>query len=225
MKNRYWLRKQTAAVLSVGLLLLPIARAEEDPIAWTVSSMTLREKVGQLFMVRPDALEGRFSAAELEDNSIVGSTEVTETMRAAYAQYPCGGFALFRKNILSPEQLKAFAESLHVLGAYTPMLGIDEEGGSIARIANHPAGFPVPKFPAMSAIAQRGDQSQAYALGQGIGAYLAKYGLDIDFAPVADVNTNPNNPVIGSRAFGDDPIRAAGMVRQVISGLHEIRNQ
>ena len=220
--NRFsMLKKRAAALLSVGLLLTPAARAEEDPVAVLLQGMTLREKVGQMFMVRPDALEGRFGPAELEDNSIVGSTEVTEEMRAVYAAYPCGGFALFRKNILSPEQLTAFTEGLHSLGAYRPMLGIDEEGGNIARIANHPAGFQVPKFPTMNTIAQSGDETRAYAVGQGIGAYLAQYGLDIDFAPVADVNTNPKNTVIGSRAFGNDPARAAGMVRQVIQGLHE----
>ena len=58
--------------------------------------MTLREKVGQLFMVRPDALEERFSTAELEDNSITGTTQVSDEMREKYRQYPCGGFALFR---------------------------------------------------------------------------------------------------------------------------------
>ena len=142
-------------------------------------------------------------------------------MRAAYERYPCGGFALFRKNILDPGQLTAFTAELHGLGAVKPVLGIDEEGGRIARIANHPADFGVPKFPAMGKIAASGDVSQAYAAGQGIGAYLKRFGLDVDFAPVADVNTNPRNPVIGDRAFGDDPEQAAEMVRAVILGLHE----
>ena len=64
-------------------------------------------------------------------------------MKDKYADYPCGGFALFRKNIISPSQLKGFTESLHALSSCAPMLGIDEEGGRIARIANHPANFNV----------------------------------------------------------------------------------
>jgi beta-N-acetylhexosaminidase len=214
-------KRISAALLSMGLLVTPVAGAEGDPVARQMQSMTLREKVGQLFMIRPDALEGRFGPAELEDNSIIGTTRVSEEMKRTYANYPCGGFALFRKNIISPSQLMGFTEALHALNSCAPMLGIDEEGGRIARIANHPANFNVTKFPSMGAIAQSGDESQAFAAGKTIGAYLSAYGLDIDFAPVADVNTNPKNPVIGDRAFGDDPAVAAGMVKQVIAGLHE----
>ena len=214
--------KRTAALLSAGMLLIPAALAEEDdPILRRIAGMTLREKVGQMFMVRPDALEGRFGPAELEDNSITGAIAVTQEMRAVYAQYPCGGFALFRKNMLTPDQLRAFTDDLHDLSAVPPMLAVDEEGGRIARIANHPANFGVPKFPAMGKIAADGDEDLAYRAGLEIGTYLCEYGFDIDFAPVADVNTNPRNPVIGDRAFGDDPDTAAGMVRQVVRGLHD----
>ena len=214
--------KRAAALLSAGMLLIPGALAEEeDPILRRMAGMTLREKVGKMFMVRPDALEGRFGPAELEDNGIAGTAAVTEEMRAVYARYPCGGFALFRKNIRTPDQLRVFTAELHALNAVPPMLGIDEEGGRIARIANHPNAFGVPKFPTMGKIAASGDEALAYQAGCSIGSYLCEYGFDIDFAPVADVNTNPRNPVIGDRAFGDDPDTAAGMVRQVVRGLHD----
>ena len=216
---RRW--RRAAAVLCLWLLLYPGAGAEEDEIMMEIGRMTLREKVGQLFMVRPDALMESFSPAELEDNTITGATEVTDAMRETYRQYPCGGFALFRKNILSPSQLRALTAGLHGLGNPAPVIGIDEEGGKIARIANHPADFGVRKFPPMGEIAKTGDESLAYEAGREIGIYLAAYGVDIDFAPVADVNTNPLNPVIGDRAFGDDPAVAAAMVKQVIRGLHE----
>ena len=208
--------------VSAGLaLFMPFASAwaEADPVAAQMAGMSLREKVGQLFIIRPDALEGRFSPAELEDNSIVGSTAVTDEMRAVYARYPCGGFALFRKNITSPDQLLAFTQALHGLNSVQPLLAIDEEGGSIARIANHPANFGVPKFPSMGSIAASGDPARAYELGVTIGGYLKAYGLDVNFAPVADVNTNPRNPVIGNRAFGSDPELAAQMVANVVNGL------
>ncbi len=214
-------RRRLAAVLSLCMLLCPGAPAEEDEIVRKIGQMTLREKAGQLFMARPDVLEGRFSAAELEDNSIIGTTEVSDALRETYRKYPCGGFALFRKNILSPSQLRELTAGLHGLGDPAPVIGIDEEGGRIARIANHPDDFGVRKFPPMGQIAAGGDENLAYEAGREIGAYLADYGVDIDFAPVADVNTNPLNPVIGDRAFGDDPAAAAAMVKQVIRGLHE----
>ena len=220
-KKRLTLQRPMAALLSMGLLLSSAALAEDDPIVRRMEGLTLRQKVGQLFMIRPDALEGRFGPAELEDNSITGSTRVSDEMYALYDQYPCGGFALFRKNILSPSQLRGFTEKLHSLGPVTPVLGIDEEGGRIARIANHPYDFHVQKFPAMGQIAASGDLTQARKAGKTIGEYLRAYGFDIDFAPVTDVNTNPLNPVIGDRAFGDDPQTAALMAEQVIYGLHE----
>ena len=212
--------KKLLALLSMGLLLMPTAMGEEDPVLLQMEKMSLREKVGQLFMIRPDALESRFGPAELEDNSITGTTRVSDEMRQAYANYPCGGFALFRKNILSPSQLNMFTQNLHTLNDLTPMLGIDEEGGRIARIANHPANFGVRKFSSMGSIAASGDESKAFEVGRTIGQYLKAYGFNIDFAPVADVNTNPRNPVIGDRAFGNDPNAAAVMVRRVIEGLH-----
>ncbi len=81
-------KRISAALLSMGLLVTPAAGAEGDPVVRQMQSMTLREKVGQLFMIRPDSLEGRFGPAELEDNSIIGTTRVSEEMTRTYANYP-----------------------------------------------------------------------------------------------------------------------------------------
>lgn len=214
------MRKPFALFLAVLLLGIPWAGAE-NRMEEELKQMTLREKVGQLFVVRPDALEGRFAPAQLEDNNITGTTKVSEEMQEVYRDYPCGGFAIFRKNILSPSQLNSFAQHLHALNDVTPLLAIDEEGGSVARIANHPVKFGVTKFPPMGEIAASGDLSRAYEVGSTIGSYLKSFHMDVDFAPVADVNTNPRNPVIGSRAFGDDPVLAGQMVQQVVMGLRD----
>lgn len=185
-----------------------------------MENMTLREKVGQLFIIRPEALEQRFLVAQLEDIGAAGATEVTEGMEASYSRYPCGGFALFGKNILSPKQLKMFTEKLHALGTIRPVLAVDEEGGRVARLANHPSNFGVRKTPSMEALAKTKDPEKAYEAGRTIGAYLTEYGFEIDFAPVADINTNPRNTVIGDRAFGSDPELAARMVASYVEGLH-----
>ncbi|MBQ6564225.1 MAG: glycoside hydrolase [Clostridia bacterium] len=183
-----------------------------------LKAMTLRQKVGKLFYTRPGALESRFSPSGLEDNSIMGSTEVTDEMRAVYEAYPCGGFTLFIKNIVDPKQFLSFTRDLHSLGDV--LLAIGEEGGNISRLANHPA-FDVPSYPPMETIARTGDPENAYEAGRTIGAYLREYGLDINYAPVADVNTNPANPIIGSRAFGSDPAVAARFVTRFLDGLHD----
>lgn len=221
-KKRFYLFRWSGALLSLLVYCMVsclCTSAAEEEIWKEIRQMTLREKIGQLFIVRPDALEMRYSAAELEDNSILGTVAVTEDMRKMYQQYPCGGFGIFRKNIVDEEQLLTLTKGLHSLGKISPILCIDEEGGSVARIGNHKA-FHVTKYPDMEQIGRTGDTGRAYEAGAGIGAYLRYYGLDVDFAPVADVNTNPHNPVIGRRAFGDDPVKAAQMVQAYLNGLH-----
>lgn len=61
-------------------------------------------------------------------------------------------------------------------------------------------------------------------MGRTIGGYLKHYGFNLDLAPVADVNSNPLNPVIGRRAFSSDPDVTAGMVRAAVQGFHEARD-
>jgi beta-glucosidase-like glycosyl hydrolase len=73
----------------------------------------------------------------------------------------------------------------------------------------------------MAAIGATGDPANAYECGNTIGTYLNRYGFDIDFAPVADVNTNPENIVIGPRAFSDNPAVAAPMVTNYLQGLKD----
>ena len=86
MKRSFCLLRCLSALLPFGMLFCQVhARALEDPIADRISRMSLREKVGQLFMIRPDALEGRFGPDDLENNSITGTTQVTDEMRERYA--------------------------------------------------------------------------------------------------------------------------------------------
>ena len=156
-----------------------------------ISEMTLREKVGQLFNVRAEDLDLTSSYT-----ITAGSTVVTE----GFNRYPCGGITLFAANIKNPEQIKALTKYLHGLGNY-PLICVDEEGGRVARIANN-SNFNVVKYASMSAVGATGDPKKAYEAGDNIGSYLSLYGFDVDLAPVSDVNTNPENVVIGDRAFG-----------------------
>lgn len=175
-----------------------------------IATMTLREKVGMLFWIRPESLIA-------DEEGKVRS--FTSEMKKNYEKYPAGGFVLFGKNLKDEETLIKLTSDIHKMNERA-FIAIDEEGGTISRIAKCDA-FDVERFPDMEEIALAGDESEAYRLGITIGGYLHEYGIDADFAPVADVNTNPDNPVIGKRAFGDDPEVAAGMVCKVIDGLHD----
>ena len=123
-------KRNTKAFLCIlticAFYCFPAAARDEASIWKEISQMTLKEKIGQLFVIRPDALEGRFSATELEDNQILGTVAVTEEMREMYRQYPCGGFCIFRKNIVDSNQLLSLTEGLHNLGKIRPILCIDE---------------------------------------------------------------------------------------------------
>ena len=186
-----------------------------------LDSMTTEEKVAQLIFTLPEALTERVSIKNLSDDEKI--TVVTDEMRRVYEEYPIGGFILFARNVETPGQLKKLTSDLHALGDIEPLITIDEEGGSVTRIARN-SNFNVAKFADNAVIADTSNKKNALDLGTKIGAYLTEYGIDLDFAPVADVNTNPNNPVIGKRAFGSDPEVAAEMVTSVIEGLHKSDN-
>jgi len=210
--------KKCLSILLCVLFIFCPGCQKKDRIQEQLDKMTLEEKVGQLFIVRPDALTS-LSLDIVNSAKAEGVLTVTEEMKEKYAKYPVGGFALFGKNIADEEQLSKLTTDLHALSSIAPLICIDEEGGRITRIASN-SNFDVEKFAKMSEIAESEDYDEAYRLGETIGGYLERFGIDVDFAPVADVNTNPNNTVIGSRAFGSDPQVASQMIRNVIEGLH-----
>ena len=194
----------------------------EKPVVTNLDSllgtMSLREKIGQMFYVRPECLDTTIDMQN-EDYVSMQLREVNDVMKEAAERYPVGGIILYAHNLQDATQLKRFVQDIHALPG-SPLVCIDEEGGRVARIANH-QNFNEPKFNSMAAIGASGDSTKAYNCGKTIGTYLHKYGIDINFAPVADVNTNPENIVIGNRAFSDDPQVAAVMVRNYLQGMKE----
>lgn len=121
-----------------------------------LSRMTLRQKVGQLFLVRPDALDLKLSLAQIDDPNTPGVVSVTQDFLSTLEQYPVGGFVQFAKNIESPDQLLAFNEALSQASPIPPFLSVDEEGGLVARLANHP-GFDLPRYRSAGAVGAEGD--------------------------------------------------------------------
>ena len=212
--------KKLFVCLCAALLLMTCAYGEETDVQALLQSMTLREKVGQLFFVRPDALDESMELALVNDSAAEGVTSVTPSVEQGLRDYPVGGVALFGKNLEGEEQMTKLLAGLQGASKVPLLFCIDEEGGIVARIANKGV-FDVPKTDPMESIAQTGDPENARTACRNIGTYLHKFGYHLDFAPVADVNTNPLNTVIGSRAFGDDPTLAAEMVRAAVEGFHE----
>lgn len=178
-----------------------------------LSAMTLEQKVAQMFMVTPEAL--------------TGCTRVTaagETTKQSFTQYPVGGMIYMAGNLTDPEQTRSMldnmeAYSMELLGIPV-FLGVDEEGGTVARIAKNEA-FGVENVGDMSKIGASGDIQKARQAGSTIGAYLADLGFNLDFAPVADVWSNEKNTVVKYRSFGSDAALVQDMVKAQIAGLSE----
>ena len=198
---------------------VPVEPTLEDKVEEQLRQMTLREKVGQMIFVRPEDLDTTIHWNTFDDLMPLELQEVNDCMKRVNEKYPVGGIILYAWNIKDETQLSRFISQIRSLKG-SPLLCIDEEGGRVARIANN-ANFNVKKYESMSAIGITGDPANAYECGNTIGTYLKKYGFDIDFAPVADVNTNPENIVIGARAFSDNPEVAAPMVTNYLQGLKD----
>lgn len=205
-----------------GVLLLSLAAActkdpgpenPEEPKKYALKElgqMSLREKVGQLFNVRVESLV---------PGAIGSVTGGSDALTDFFRQYPCGGVTLFAANITYPYQTSVFTEYLHGLDNY-PLICVDEEGGRVARIGKNP-NFPVTRVGTMASVGATGDPQKAKEAGSTIGEYLFRYGFDMDLAPVSDVNTNPDNVVIGDRAFGSSPELVGSMVEAFLAGLKQ----
>ncbi len=229
MKTKGWL-----AVLALGLLCgclpaheeaaAPAVTATPQPSPTTpapeplLDQLTLRQKVGQLFFVRPDALDPTQDPRQIEDPDAPGVIALTPSMEETLAQYPVGGVVLFGKNITDPAQLTAFSAALRSAGEVPLLLAVDEEGGAVTRLAVN-AAFGLPIYESAAAVGAQGPAAVTEMCAT-IGGYLAEYGIGLDFAPVADVNTNPRNPIIGTRAFSSDPQAAAEGVAAAVEGFH-----
>ena len=214
-----------AAILICGFVLTSCLNSDDpivspvDEVEAQLQQMTLREKVGQLFYIRLESLDPSIEWTTYDDLASIKILEVTEKMKRVNEDYPVGGIILYAWNIEDEAQLARIILQVRALNG-NPLLCIDEEGGRVSRIANNP-NFNVKKYESMASIGATDDPQNAYECGNTIGTYLSRYGFDIDFAPVADVNTNPENVVIGPRAFSDDPTVAAPMVVNYLQGLKD----
>ncbi len=177
-----------------------------------LSSMTLEEKVAQLFFVAPESL--------VETDPVV---ETDMAFAEALHEYPVGGVVYFAKNLLDAEQttqMLSIAQENYRSGQNLPLfLAVDEEGGRVRRIGKN-ENFHVESVDAMGTLAKNGDTKVIFDAADTIGSYLNELGFNVDFAPDADVITNPENAVIGDRSFGTDPSLVSDMAASYSDGLH-----
>lgn len=183
-----------------------------------VDSMSLEEKVAQLFLVQPEAIV-----------DIGTATAAGDATKQAINKTPVGGFVYFSDNLQSEQQVQDMLRNVQKYSedriGLPAFLSVDEEGGTVARVAST-GRFDVTDVGDMAKIGASGDVDQAKQAGDTIGTYLSDLGFNLDFAPDADVLTNPENTVVKKRSFGSDPRVVSDMSLAVAQGLaqHQVHS-
>ena len=176
--------------------------------------MTLREKIAQMCFVMPEALLGTDDAV----------TAAGEDEKAAFDKTPVGGVILMGQNLQSTSQTKALCAALQSFSesrlGLPVFIGVDEEGGDVARVSGT-GKFGIGAVPRMATVGASGDPAQARSWGRKVGGYLKDLGFNLDFAPDADVLSNPANTVVKTRSFGADGDLVALMARAFAEGLQK----
>jgi beta-N-acetylhexosaminidase len=170
-----------------------------DPIKDQIKNMTPDEKIGQMVIVGIDGYENNDNSKQLIE------------------KYKVGGFIFFSRNIENPTQFLTLVNSLKTVNMMnkTPLFfSIDEEGGRVSRMPKEILNLPTSK-----SIGKIDNPDFSYKIGGLIGEELKLFGLNMDFAPVLDINSNPQNPVIGERAFGSKADTVSKLGVQTMKGV------
>lgn len=187
------------------------ARAAVDE---RIGAMTLEQKVAQLFIVTPEAL-------------VEGVSQVTQAgdmTREGVTVHPVGGIVYFAQNLLDPEQTTTMLANVKQFyadaGNVAPFIAVDEEGGTVVRVADNEA-FGAQDVGDASALGSAGDTEAAKRAAEQIADYLMPLGFNLDFAPVADVVDPLRSDTMGLRSFSSDAAVAADMVRAEVEGFRD----
>ena len=184
----------------------------DEQIDEMLEGMTLGEKAAQLFVVLPEDLVDGVSCV----------VQAGDATRKGLETYPVGGIIYMEQNLQSEEQVKEMLRNVQQFSRERtglPLLTcVDEEGGTVARVAGS-GNFDVTNVGNMSEIGASGDTERARQAGETIGTYLSELGFNLDFAPDADVWSNPANEIVRYRSFGTDPERVSEMSMAVLDGL------
>lgn len=203
----------TLLIVAAGTVSAQRNLTEEDysEISRLVAEMPLEQKIAQ--MIIPSMRVWNVNGYS------VNLTELNDDLREVLRRYSFGGVVLFGSNILNAEQTSVLVHDIQqtsLEGGADALLFIstDQEGGYVTRLNTGT------QMPGNMALAASGNPKNAELSATVIGQELASLGINVDFAPVVDVNNNPSNPVIGVRAFSDDPTVISSYAIPFINGLH-----
>lgn len=179
-----------------------------------LESMSLHEKVCQMMIM--------YQSQMPEVSGKVSTTETGEALRASLEKWPVGGILYDASNMKSHTQLTELIEKGQSYSKYPMFTAVDEEGGRVARVGNT-LGYLIGDAATIGAMLtfENSGTDVAYKNANIIGQNIISHGLNLDFAPVADVHSNPANPVINTRAYATTFDGAANLIPYAVNGYHD----
>ncbi len=185
------------------------AEPRRSAVDAVLAALSTEQRVGQLFMPAfPVDQRGR------------GLLAVDDNVRRLMQQIQPGGVLLVGLNVDSTEQLTRLIQELQQNAALPLLIATDHEGGAVSRISAS-GKIPATSIPSPHVVGAVADPALAYRLGAVIGRELRSLGIQVNFAPVADLRTNPGNTVIGERSFGSDPEVVGRIVAALVRGMQQ----
>ncbi len=175
---------------------------KEDEIQMTFANMSLDEKIAQMIIV------------DFQNQNI------TENELNLLRELKPGGIILFSENFTTYDETLNLIKNIKATSDIPMFISIDEEGGRVSRLSNL-QDVEMASIPPMLEIGQTNDKDVAYEIGMIIGQRLNVFGINMDFAPILDIYSNPQNTVIGDRSFGNDSTKVSSMALQVAKGLND----
>ena len=203
------MKKITLCILLIitTLLTLSLSRCSNknnqtiDVIQQKLDNMTLDEKIGQMITIGIDGYS------------------VDDTAKQLITDKKVGGVILFKNNISYSNQLLQLINDIKGINSTNKIpifISVDQEGGRVNRLPSE-----IKSLPSNEIIGNKNDNKLAYDIGKNIGYALGSFGFNMDFAPVLDVNSNPNNTVIGDRSFSNDKDKVASLGASEINGFKD----
>ena len=203
------MKKITLCILLIitTLLTLSLSRCSNknnqtiDVIQQKLDNMTLDEKIGQMITIGIDGYS------------------VDDTAKQLITDKKVGGVILFKNNISYSNQLLQLINDIKGINSTNKIpifISVDQEGGRVNRLPSE-----IKSLPSNEVVGNKNDNKLAYDIGKNIGYALGSFGFNMDFAPVLDVNSNPNNTVIGDRSFSNDKDKVASLGASEINGFKD----
>ena len=176
-----------------------------------IQEMSLDEKIYQLFIVTPE---------DIVNHAVTTAVQTGNMTKTALEEKPVSGLIYFSQNFEDEAQTtKMITDAQNYVQSVNHQIGlwvaVDEEGGSVARVADT---LNTTKIDTMAALGERNDREEVVNAGSQIAEDISKFGFNLDFAPVADININPENE-LQDRIFSDDPAVVSDLVGAMVEGL------